>query len=301
LWNISFFAGKVNALMGGISLLTARKKTLTLVREKMKQEHSGKAIVLAVDVGNTDTVLGIFRRRKLVAKQRVSTSVMMTENQCRLVLKRLFGRRSTRRGELSGVVISSVVPGVTRIVKTVTIKHYRLAPLAVSASLDTGLTIKYRPPDSLGADRLCNAVAAYTKYGGPCIIIDLGTATTFDVVSGHGEYLGGAIAPGIETAASELSRRARLLPKVRLQFPKNVIGADTVGSMQSGILYGALDSMEGMVRRIRKVIGRQSTVIATGGLSGLIARKSGLIDHIEPNLVLQGSMFIYERVRGTGA
>ena len=266
----------------------------------MKQQRSGQAIVLAVDVGNTDTVLGIFRRRKLVTSRRVSTSVMMTENQCRLILKLLLDRRSIKRGELCGVVISSVVPRVTRIVEAVTMKHYRLAPLTVSARVDTGLTIKYRPQNSLGADRLCNAVAAYAKYGGPCIIVDLGTATTFDVVSGRGEYLGGAIAPGIETAASELSSRASLLPKVQLKFPKIVIGADTVGSMQSGILYGALDSMEGMIRRIRKVIGRRATVIATGGFSGLIARKSGMIDHIEPNLVLQGSMLIYERVRGTG-
>lgn len=256
-------------------------------------------MILAIDVGNTDTVFAISRRKKLIANWRVSTAKVKTEDECWLTLELFFKQKTIRKEEIRGVVISSVVPNVTTILEMMTIKYYRLTPVIVSADLDIGLKIRYDTPKAIGADRLCNAVAAYKKYGGPCIVVDFGTATTFDVVSKRGEYLGGAIAPGIETASGELHRRAALLPKIELRFPENVIGTNTVTSMQSGILYGALDAMEGMITRIRKVIGIKATVIATGGFSKLIVKKSKTFDYVEPTLVLEGAMLIYERVRGT--
>ncbi len=256
-------------------------------------------MILAIDVGNTNTVFGIFRRKKLIAYWRVSTTTVRTEDECWLVLKLSLEQKSIRSEEISGVVISSVVPTVTTILEMMTMKYYRLAPVIVSAAIDIGLKIRYDTPEAVGADRLCNAVAAYKKYGGPCIVVDIGTATTYDVISRRGEYLGGAIAPGIETASTELHRRTALLPKIQLRFPQNVIGMNTVTSMQSGVFYGALDALEGMIARIQKVIGRKAPVIATGGFSRLIVKKSKIIDHLEPNLVLEGAALIYERVKGT--
>lgn len=256
-------------------------------------------MILAIDVGNTDTVFGVFRRKKLIAYWRVSTTAVRTEDECWLIFKLSLEQKSIKTEEVRGVVISSVVPSVTTILEMITIKYYRLTPVIVSAAIDIGLKIRHPTRKAVGADRLCNAVAAYRKYGGPCIVVDLGTATTYDVVSKRGEYLGGAIAPGIETASAELHRRAAMLPKIQLRFPQNVIGTNTVTSMQSGVLYGSLDAMEGMIARMRKVVGRQATVIATGGFARLIVKKSKIIDHLEPNLVLEGAALIYERVTGT--
>jgi type III pantothenate kinase len=170
----------------------------------------------------------------------------------------------------------------------------------VSASLDLGIAIRYENPQSVGADRICNAIAGFKKYGGPLIIIDFGTATTFDVVASNGDYLGGVIAPGIETSAVDLHRRAAKLPKVELHLPRSVIGADTVSSMQSGILWGAVDAAIGMVERIQlELIQRESKkgiVIATGGFSEFVSQHARVIQHTESSLVLDGIRLIYERV-----
>src|ERR1051326_1221501 len=163
------------------------------------------------------------------------------------------------------------------------------------------MTIRYDNPAALGADRLCNAVAGYEKSGGAVIIADFGTATTYDVVSKKGEYLGGIIAPGVETSAASLFHRAAKLPPVQLQFPKQLIGTNTVACLQSGIMFGARDSVDGMIRRLKREIGRNSRVIATGGFAGLMAERSTMIDSVEPELVLEGARIIFGRVeRGWG-
>jgi type III pantothenate kinase len=164
----------------------------------------------------------------------------------------------------------------------------------ISGSLDVGLKLLYDHPKLLGADRICNAVAGFSLYGGPTIIIDLGTATTFDVVSGKGEYLGGVIAPGIETAAEALHKQTAQLPRILLKFPENIIGKNTLRGMQAGIMFGALDAMEGIVHRIKKITGNSTIVILTGGLAEMISQRTSLPHTIEPSLVLRGALMIYE-------
>jgi len=254
-------------------------------------------MILAIDIGNTHTVLGIFKNRTLVAESRIPTSTIRTDDELWITLKPALDSASAGRGSITGSVISSVVPNVTPLFEMMVSKYLSLHSLIISATLDTGMPVKYEDPKAVGADRICNAVAAFAKYGGPCIAVDFGTATTFDVVSKKGEYLGGVIAPGVETSAIDLQRRAALLPKVELQFPDKVIGTNTTASMQSGILYGAVDAMEGMIRRLKATLGDPATVVATGGFSKLIASKSKLIDHVEPTLVLEGAVMIYERLK----
>lgn len=254
-------------------------------------------MLLAIDIGNTHTVFGIYRDGKLIQDWRVSSLITRTEDEVWLLIKFFCIASNIDVSEITGVGISSVVPNLTDIFVWMSHKHLKTEPVVISSELDLGIKILYDDPSTVGADRLCNAVAGFTKYGGPVIIVDFGTATTYDVVSEKGEYLGGVIAPGIETSAAELHRRAAKLPKIELHFPKDVIGRNTVSSMQSGIMYGAIDSMEGMVRRIKNVIGQNAKVIATGGLAKTIIKHTNVIDFYEPSLVLDGIYIIYNRVR----
>jgi type III pantothenate kinase len=254
-------------------------------------------MLLSIDIGNTHTVVGVFDKDKLVAHWRLSSTLSRTEDEFWLIVKLLCEQINISTKVIDGVVISSVVPNLTDIFKTLAEKYIHVKPVIVSAKLKLGIRIKYDDPKAVGADRLCNAVAAFKKYGGPAIVIDFGTATTYDVISKRGEYLGGVIAPGIETAGAELHRRAARLPKIELHVPKNVIGTNTVESMQSGIIYGAIDSMEGMVKRIKKVTGTKTTVILTGGYSKAVGEYSKLVDECEPWLVLEGAMIIYKMNR----
>lgn len=253
-------------------------------------------MLLAIDIGNTHSVFGLFRNATLAMNWRIATSASRTEDECWMHLKLLCGQGGYDTIHIRGAVISSVVPDQTDIAAAMVKKYTGLSPVVVSGSLDLGMAIRYRDPMAVGADRLCSAVAAYRKYKGPAIVVDFGTATTFDVISRKGEYLGGVIAPGVETAAADLQRRAAKLPKIDLRFPDRIIGTETISSMQAGILYGAVDAMEGMIRRIRKEIGKNAVVIATGGYSRVIAQHSALIQHLEPDLVLEGARLIYERV-----
>ena len=253
-------------------------------------------MLLAIDIGNTHTVFGLFEKRKLIADWRVSSTVNRTEDEIGAQLKMFFEQSGIKSKSIDSVGISSVVPDLTEIYELMAKKYFGAQPIIVSASLNLGFKILYDDPSTVGADRICNAVAAYTKYGGPAIIIDFGTATTYDVVSEEGDYLGGVIAPGIETSAADLHRRAAKLPKIELKFPGKVVGTDTVSSMQSGILYGAVDAMEGMVKRIKRVIGKHAKVVATGGYSKIIKEHSDSIEHYEPTLVLRGVQLICERV-----
>jgi type III pantothenate kinase len=253
-------------------------------------------MLLAIDVGNTHTVVGIFDGERLIADWRMASSGHRTEDESWLIIRSFCQNADIDPGSLTGVGISSVVPELTDIFEGLARKYLHCTPVTVQSALDLGMTIHYKDPTAVGADRLCNAVAGFRKYGGPLIIIDFGTATTYDVVSRTGDYLGGVIAPGVESAAGELHRRAAKLPKIELHFPSAVIGRETVSSMQSGIMFGAVDAVEGIVRRIRAELGHPARVIATGGLSSVIARYTTTIEACEPSLVLQGVRLIHERV-----
>ena len=255
-------------------------------------------MLLAVDVGNTSTVLGMFKRERLLDEWRMQTTPSRSVRELWVHVRSFAEESRVGPRDIGGVVISSVVPRLTGTFEAMAIKHLGKEPVIVSGDIDSGMRVLYDNPSQLGADRLCNAVAAFARFGGPAIVIDFGTATTFDVISAKGEYLGGVIAPGVETAAAGLHRHTAKLHSVGLEFPERVIGTNTVDGMQSGIMYGALDAMEGIVRRIKAVIGRNATVVATGGYAQIIAGKSATITHVEPMLVLEGARLIYERVKG---
>jgi type III pantothenate kinase len=253
--------------------------------------------ILAIDIGNSHTVFGIFTSNRFLGERRVPTSALQTESKRANELARAARKFHSSRTPIDGIVISSVVPKLTKSVAVTARKCFHKKPLIVSADLDLGIDIHYTKPRDLGADRICNAIAAYEKFGGPIIIVDLGTATTFEVISRKGDFLGGVIAPGIGTMATSLHHRTAKLPAVPLRFPRNVIGTTTIENIQSGILYGAVDAMEGILQRIKKHLGAKSVVVATGGFSKLISAHSAMIDYVEPTLVLEGARLIYERVR----
>jgi len=255
-------------------------------------------MLLAVDIGNTHTIIGIFSANQLTASWRMASSAHRTADESWLVIKSFCADAGIPTSSITGVGISSVVPDLTDIFITIAQKYLRAEPICVSAALDLGIKVLYKDPSTVGADRLCNAMAGFKKYGGPLIIIDFGTATTYDVVSKDGDYLGGIIALGLEAGAAELHRRAAKLPKIDLHFPKEVIGRETDSSMQSGIMFGAVDAVEGMVRRIRKELGTEAKVIATGGLSTVMAKHTKVIEACEPSLVLEGIRLVYNRVKG---
>lgn len=254
-------------------------------------------MLLAIDIGNTHTVVGVFDGTSLLADWRLASSVHRTADESWLTTKSFCTEAGIPPSKITGVGISSVVPNVTDIFEAMARKYLHVEPVTVSAALNLGITVYYKDPTAVGADRLCNAIAGFAKYGGPLIIIDFGTATTYDVISKTGDYLGGVIALGLETSAEELHRRAAKLPKIELHFPTGIIGQDTVASMQAGIMFGAVDAIEGIVRRIREELGTNARVIATGGLAPTIIQYTRVIEECEPSLVLEGIRLIYARVR----
>lgn len=260
-------------------------------------------MLLAIDVGNSHTVLGVFNGARLTAEWRVTTSDLRTQDEIGLQLKAFLREYPIDPAAISAIGISSVVPPLTDIYEQMAKKNFRIDPIVVSGALDLGIRIHYDNPLAVGADRLCNAVAGFAKYGGPLVIVDYGTATTYDVVGTNGDYLGGVIAPGVETSAADLHRRAARLPRVELHLPSALVGRDTVSSMQAGILYGAIDSTVGMVQRLKEDLtrtqGRAPVIIGTGGFSAFIGTHARILDHIEPTLVLDGIRIIAERLGRT--
>jgi type III pantothenate kinase len=253
-------------------------------------------MLLAVDVGNSHTVLGIFKGKRLIDEWRMQSRRSRKARELWEHVLTFAGEAGAAPRDIEGVVISSVVPALTRTFAAMTKKYLKMEPVIISGGMDAGIPVLYDDPSRLGPDRLCNAVAALAIAGAPSIVIDLGTATTFDVVSPKGEYLGGLIAPGVESAAAGLYSHTAQLRPVPLEFPERVVGSNTVTGMQSGIMYGALAGVEGLVRRIEEAIGEKAPVIATGGYAEVFAEKSSLITRIEPALVLEGARLIYERV-----
>jgi len=258
-------------------------------------------MLLAIDIGNTHTVFGVYDGSLLKSDWRVSSNTQRTEDEIGAQLQQFLQSGGIDPAGISAIGISSVVPNLTDIFDAMAKKYFKLQAVIVGSHLDLGIAIRYDDPSAVGADRICNAIAGHKKYGGPLIIVDFGTATTFDVIAANGDYLGGVIAPGVETSAADLHRRAAKLPKIELHIPATVIGTDTVSSMQAGILFGAVDSLEGMIKRLQAEIkqseGKEATVIATGGFSEMISTQTRKIAACEPTLVLEGVRLIVERVR----
>jgi type III pantothenate kinase len=248
-----------------------------------------------VDIGNTHTVLGIFDEDTLKRHWRVTSQLSRTEDEIWVVIDSLFTLDNFDLNKITGVCISSVVPELSRIYKRMIEKYLSLKPMYISPELDIGLKILFQDPHSVGADRICNSVAGKRKYGKPLIVLDFGTATTFDCINKDGDYLGGVICPGIASAATILHRKAAKLPKIDLLFPSQVIGKNTEESMQSGIMYGSVELIEGMISRIKKELSGNPKVVATGGLAHTIAKRTKAIDVVDENLNLEGIFQIYKQ------
>lgn len=255
-------------------------------------------MILVFDVGNTNMVIGVFDNDKLLTNWRVRTDNLRTCDEYGMMINALFDYNQLKTSDISAVIISSVVPSLMMELEELSHKYFFCKPLIVGPGIKTGLAIKYDNPREVGADRVVNAVGAFEKYGGPLIIIDFGTATTFCVVNEKGEYLGGAIAPGVRTSTEALVARAAKLPRVELVKPKSLIGKNTVASMQSGIIYGFAGQVEGIVNRMKKEIGENVKVIATGGLASVMAKETEVVDIVDELLTLNGLRIIYENNRG---
>lgn len=252
-------------------------------------------MILVFDVGNTNIVFGVYKGRKLLQHWRISTDKSRTADEYAVVMKNLFSFFDLGFQEIKGAIISSVVPPVTPTLERMIQKYFKVNPMIVGPGVKTGISIVYDNPREVGADRIVNAVAAYTKYGGPLIIVDFGTATTFCAITAKGEYLGGAIAPGIGISTEALFQRASKLPRIELIKNKNIIGKNTIQGMQAGIYYGYCGQVDRIVSLMKKELGDTPKVIATGGLAELIAEDSEMIEIVDPLLTLEGLLVIYER------
>lgn len=251
--------------------------------------------MLAVDVGNTNIVAGVFREADLLACWRLATEQPRTGDELGMQLLLLFGHAGLEAGQVTTAIIASVVPPLTPVVEEALRRYFGVSPAVVGPGLRTGMDIRYDHPHEVGADRIVNAVAAYERYGGPCIVVDFGTATTFDAIAADGAYLGGAIAPGIGISTEALFRKAAKLPRVDLVRPSRVIGKNTVAGMQAGIVIGFAGQVDELVRRISRELGGNPVVVATGGLAPLIASETSTIQHVDPLLTLEGLRIIHER------
>lgn len=254
-------------------------------------------MILVLDTGNTNIVLGVYENGQLKYHWRMETYRQKTEDEYAMQVKSLFTHVGLGFEEITDIIISSVVPPVMFPLEQMCRKYFNLKPLIVGPGVKTGLNIKYENPREVGADRIVNAVAAIHEYGSPLVIVDFGTATTYCYVSENGEYMGGAIAPGIGISMEALFDRASKLPRIELVRPEHVVGKNTVAAMQSGIVYGYVGQVEGVVSRMKEASKRQPTVIATGGLADLIASETDVIDVVDNFLTLKGLHLIYERNR----
>jgi len=252
-------------------------------------------MLLTIDVGNTNTVLGVFRGEELIANWRLTTAREQTVDEYGVLTRNLFTLAGLDRDAITGVIISSVVPPVNWTLAEMSRVYFGKKALFVEMGVKTGMAVLVDNPVEVGADRIVNGVAAFHKYGGPCIVVDFGTAITFDAISAKGEYLGGVIAPGLGIASEALFARAARLPRVEIKDPGKVIGTNTITHMQAGLYYGAIDMVDGMLERIKRELGAGVKVVATGGQARLVSKGSKHIEHTDDFLTLTGLRLIWEK------
>jgi type III pantothenate kinase len=252
-------------------------------------------MLLTIDVGNTNTVLGVFRGEELIANWRLTTAREQTIDEYGVLTRNLFTLAGLDRDAITGVIISSVVPPVNWTLAEMSRRYFGKKALFVELGVKTGMAVLVDNPSEVGADRIVNGVAAFHRFGGPCVVVDFGTAITFDAISAKGEYLGGVIAPGLGIASEALFARAARLPRVEIKDPGKVIGTNTVTHMQAGLYYGAVDMVDGMLARIKKELGEDAKVVATGGQAKLVAKGSKHIQHTDEFLTLTGLRLIWDK------
>jgi len=254
-------------------------------------------VLLTIDCGNTQTVIGLFSGHELVDHWRIATAAERTSDELALMFQQFLGFHGfSFDAQVTGLAIASGVPRVTAALREMSERYFGFPALVLESGVRTGMPILYDEPKNVGADRIANAIGAYDQYGGPTVVVDFGTANTVDAVSVKGEYLGGAIFPGIEISLDALFERAAALRRVELVAPKNVIGKSTIEAIQSGVIYGFSGQIDALVDRFQAELG-PSTVVATGGLAELIMPHSRTIQHLEPWLTLQGLRIVHERNR----
>ena len=252
-------------------------------------------MLLALDAGNTNITIGAFDGATLTGRWRLRTIRDQTADEWGILMRNLFSLSSLDLASVDGVVISSVVPAVDQPLTAMAERYFHREPMFIDATTDTGITVRYDNPREVGADRIVNAVAAFFRYGGPCVVVDLGTTINFDVVSKHAEFLGGLISPGIGMSITGLFAKTARLPMVDFRAPQKLVGSNTVGSIQSGLYYGFLGLIDGIVERIIGELGPETKAIATGGQGELIAEGSRLVKICDPDLTLEGLRLIWER------
>lgn len=254
-------------------------------------------MLLVIDVGNTNTALGVFEGERLAHHWRLTTERGRTIDEYGVLGRNLFAFAGLDFKAITAVAIASVVPQLNHTLRRMAEVYFHLTPLFIDHTSDTGLTILYDPPSDVGADRIVDAVAAVHKYGAPCIVVDFGTATNFEVIAEGGRYLGGVLTPGISISSDALFARAARLPRVAIERPRRVIGDSTVSAIQSGLYYGYAGLVDGILRRMIEELGARPRVVATGGLAPLIATASDFIEVVDKTLTLDGLRLVYERSR----
>ena len=262
-------------------------------------------MLLAIDAGNTNIVLGVFDGETLVQSWRLQTLRERTSDELGLLVDGLFAHSKIERVQVRGVILGSVVPPLTPTLRAMTQRYFGVTALSIEPGVETGMPILYENPAEVGADRIVNGVAAYEKFGRgagrPLIVVDFGTATTLDAITAQGEYLGGAICPGVQISADALFQRAARLPRIDVRKPARIVGRTTVGAMESGLFYGYVGMVEGLVRRMTDELGGSAISVATGGLADVIAPETPVIHHVDPDLTLHGLRIVWQRNQPTTA